>query len=147
MHVLVSSGAINQIWLLSCLPSTCNANYLQTPGTYFVNILLQYSHRDKYTFHSFRHLREFCGVHLVADCYFKCETREKIFTGTGNSSIVIRTRNSYTAPHFVLQLPTQTSSTKGNDAHLRVIIQSEKKWKHQFFRRLRAANSVVCGRI
>ena len=27
------------------------------------------------------------------------------------------------------------------------LIQSEKKWKHQFFRRLRAANSVVCGRI
>ena len=41
----------------------------------------------------------------------------------------------------------KTSSPKGNDAHLRVIIQSEKKWKHQFFRRLRAANSVVCGRI
>ena len=41
----------------------------------------------------------------------------------------------------------QTSSPKGNDAHLRVIIQSEKKWKHQFFRRLRAANSVVRGRI
>ena len=40
-----------------------------------------------------------------------------------------------------------TSSPKGNDAHLRVIIQSEKKWKHQFFRRLRAANSVVLGRI
>ena len=36
---------------------------------------------------------------------------------------------------------------KGNDAHLRVIIQSEKKWKHQFFRRLRAANFVVRGRI
>ena len=41
----------------------------------------------------------------------------------------------------------ETSSPKGNDAHLRVIIQSEKKWKHQFFRRLRAANSVVRGRI
>ena len=41
----------------------------------------------------------------------------------------------------------QTSSTKGNDAYLRAIIQSEKKWKHQFFRRLRAANSVVLGRI
>ena len=27
------------------------------------------------------------------------------------------------------------------------LIQSEKKWKHQFFRRLRAANSVVRGRI
>ena len=40
-----------------------------------------------------------------------------------------------------------TSSPKGNDAHLRVIIQNEKKWKHQFFRRLRAANSVVRGRI
>ena len=39
-----------------------------------------------------------------------------------------------------------TSSPKGNDAHLRVIIQSEKKWKHQFFIRLRAANSVVLGR-
>ena len=41
----------------------------------------------------------------------------------------------------------QTSSPKGNDAHLRVIIQSEKKWKHKFFRSLRAANSVVRGRI
>ena len=41
----------------------------------------------------------------------------------------------------------KTSSPKGNDAHLRAIIQSEKKWKHQFFRRLRAANSVVHGRI
>ena len=40
-----------------------------------------------------------------------------------------------------------TSSPKGNDAHLRAIIQSEKKWKHQFFRRLRAASSVVRGRI
>ena len=42
---------------------------------------------------------------------------------------------------------SKTSSPKGNDAHLRVIIQSEKKWKHQFFRRLRAASSVVRGRI
>ena len=41
----------------------------------------------------------------------------------------------------------QTSSPKGNDAHLRAIIQSEKKWKHQFFRRLRAASSVVHGWI
>ena len=41
----------------------------------------------------------------------------------------------------------QTSSPKGKDAHLRAIIQSEKKWKHQFFRSLRAANSVVLGRI
>ena len=40
-----------------------------------------------------------------------------------------------------------TSSPNGNDAHLRAIIQSEEKWKHQFFRRLRAANSVVHGRI
>ena len=40
-----------------------------------------------------------------------------------------------------------TSSPKGNDAHLRAIIQSEKKWKHQFFRRLRAASSVVHGLI
>ena len=40
-----------------------------------------------------------------------------------------------------------TSSPKGNDAHLRAIIQSEKTWKHQFFRRLRAANSVVRGWI
>ena len=38
-----------------------------------------------------------------------------------------------------------TSSPKGNDAHLRATIQSEKKWKDQFFRRLRAANSVICG--
>ena len=42
---------------------------------------------------------------------------------------------------------SKTSSPKGNDAHLRVIIQSEKKWKHQFFRRLRAATSVVHGRF
>ena len=41
----------------------------------------------------------------------------------------------------------QTSSPKGNDAHLRATIQSKKKWKHQFFRRLRAANSLVHGRI
>ena len=41
----------------------------------------------------------------------------------------------------------ETSSPKGNDAHLRAIIQSEKKWKHQFFRHLRAASSVVRGRI
>ena len=40
----------------------------------------------------------------------------------------------------------KTSSPKGNDAHLKAIIQSEKKWKHQFFKRLRAANSVVRGR-
>ena len=39
----------------------------------------------------------------------------------------------------------QTSSPKGNDAHLRAIIQSEKKWKHQIFRRLRVAISVVRG--
>ena len=45
------------------------------------------------------------------------------------------------------RLVLTTSSPKGNDAHLRVIIQSEKKWKHQFFRSLRAANSVVLGRI
>ena len=40
-----------------------------------------------------------------------------------------------------------TSSPKGNDAHLRATIQSEKKWIDQFFRHLRAANSVVRGRI
>ena len=40
-----------------------------------------------------------------------------------------------------------TRSPKGNGAHLRAIIQSKKKWKHQFFRRLSAANSVVRGRI
>ena len=44
-------------------------------------------------------------------------------------------------------LVAKTSSPKGNDAHLRAIIQSEKKWKHQFFRHLRAASSVVRGRI
>ena len=48
---------------------------------------------------------------------------------------------------ITLDREIETSSPKGNDAHLRVIIQSEKKWKHQFFRRLRAANSVVGGRI
>ena len=41
----------------------------------------------------------------------------------------------------------KTSSPKGKNAHLRAIIQREKKWKHQFFRRLRAANSVVRGLI
>ena len=41
----------------------------------------------------------------------------------------------------------KTSSPKGNDAHLRATIQSEKKWKDKFFRRLRAANCAVCGRI
>ena len=46
-----------------------------------------------------------------------------------------------------IQHNQRTSSPKGNDAHLRVIIQSEKKWKLKFFRRLRAANSVVCSQI
>ena len=41
----------------------------------------------------------------------------------------------------------KTSSPKGNNAHLRATIQSEKKWKDQFSRCLRAANSVVRGRI
>ena len=41
----------------------------------------------------------------------------------------------------------KTSSPKDNDAHLRATIQSEKKWIDQFFRRLRAANSVVRGLI
>ena len=40
-----------------------------------------------------------------------------------------------------------TSSPKGNDAHLRATIQSEKNWVAQFFRRLRATNSVVRGQI
>ena len=44
-------------------------------------------------------------------------------------------------------LTYKTSSPKGNDAHLRATIQREKKWKDQFFRRLRAANSVVHGQI
>ena len=48
---------------------------------------------------------------------------------------------------FILLCDSMTSSPKGNDAHLRAIIQSEKKWKHKFFRRLRAASSVVHGRI
>ena len=48
---------------------------------------------------------------------------------------------------YIFGMGEKTSSPKGNDAHLRVIIQSEKKWKHQIFRRLRAANSVVHGRI
>ena len=46
-----------------------------------------------------------------------------------------------------ISILNKTSSPKGKDAHLRAIIQSEKKWKHQFFRRLRAASSVVRGRI
>ena len=55
-----------------------------------------------------------------------------------NSRDEIKTKNLY----YI-----NTSSPKGNDAHLRAIIHSKKKWKHQFFRRLRAANSVVRGRI
>ena len=51
---------------------------------------------------------------------------------------------SQNEPAFNLKI---TSSPKGNDAHLSAIIQSEKKWKHQFFRHLRAASSVVRGRI
>ena len=51
--------------------------------------------------------------------------------------------------HFLIMVSSvqggKTSSPKGNDAHLRAIIQSEKEWKHQFFRRLRAATSVVHG--
>ena len=46
-----------------------------------------------------------------------------------------------------VKIKKKTSSPKGNDAHLRAIIQRKKKWKHQFFRRLRAANSVVRGLI
>ena len=45
-----------------------------------------------------------------------------------------------------LSLP-KTSSPKGNDAHLRATMQSQKKWIDQFFRHLRAANSVVRGPI
>ena len=41
----------------------------------------------------------------------------------------------------------KTSSPKGNDAHLRAIIQREKKMETSIFRRLRAANSVVRGLI
>ena len=44
---------------------------------------------------------------------------------------------------FRVDVNSKTSSPKGNDAHLRATIQSEKKWIDQFFRRLRAANSVV----
>ena len=47
----------------------------------------------------------------------------------------------------VLTRIIKTSSPKGNDDHLRATIQSEKKWKDQFFRLLRAANSVVHGQI
>ena len=45
------------------------------------------------------------------------------------------------------QIYLSTSSPKGNDAHLKATSQSEKKWKDQFFRRFRAANSVVRSRI
>ena len=41
----------------------------------------------------------------------------------------------------------KTSSPKGNDAHLRAIIQSEKKCKHHVFSRLRVASSLVRGLI
>ena len=40
-----------------------------------------------------------------------------------------------------------TSSPKGNDAHLRATIQSEKKWKDQFFRCLTLWYVVGSGRI
>ena len=55
--------------------------------------------------------------------------------------------HSNTPRQYSLLFTNVTSSPKGNDAHLRAIIQREKKWKHQFFRCVRAANSVVCGRI
>ena len=48
---------------------------------------------------------------------------------------------------LALSISDMTSSPKGTDAHLRAIIQSEKNWIDQFFRRLRATNSVVRGRI
>ena len=56
-------------------------------------------------------------------------------------------RRSTTEPPHSPHRISITSSPKGNDAHLRAIIQSEKKWKHQFFRCLRAVNSVVHGQI
>ena len=70
------------------------------------------------------------GKHLyVAHCLYK--------VSSGQLTILV----------FVIVFVIITSSPKGNDAHLRAIIQSDKKWKHQFFRRLRAANYVVHGRI
>ena len=70
----------------------------------------------------------------------------------GPGSVAIKQRSLFQASRGrgrgnFFEQKQQTSSPKGNDAHLRAIIQREKKWKHQFFRRLRAASSVVRGRI
>ena len=65
-------------------------------------------------------------------------------------SMFLRHNHLYYNPLFSLFLDKNlyyTSSPKGNDAHLRAIMQSEKKWKHKFFRRLRVASSVVRGQI
>ena len=71
------------------------------------------------------------------DFSFKC----------GSKTLDVVNQYIYRGICLTEHLDYTTSSPKGNDAHLRAIIQSEKKWKHQFFRRLRAANSVVHGRI
>ena len=52
-----------------------------------------------------------------------------------NEVVLTSTYNLYFEPEMKKSCPK------------RAIIQSKKKWKHQFFRRLRAANSVVLGRI
>ena len=55
--------------------------------------------------------------------------------------VVLSGRNSNSKISCMSSIPT---NLKWIGLH---VIQSEKKWKHQFFRRLRAANSVVHGWI
>ena len=74
-----------------------------------------------------------------------CLCKKPVFSQRGSDNRCVSTGDFDIRPGF--PIATETSSPKGNDAHLRAIIQSEKKWKHQFFRRLRAANSVFRGRI
>ena len=83
--------------------------------------------------------------------------KSRALTARAHENSLINTRHLFPFTAFVSVNTWQliacsigiysTSSPKGNDAHLRAIIQSEKKWKHQFFRRLMAANSVVRDRI
>ena len=74
------------------------------------------------------------------------------FKGTGIRCVVCGTID-YQMNFFLVHNVSKcsrflmTSSPKGNDAHLRATIQSEKKWIDQFVRCLRAAYSVVRGRI
>ena len=77
----------------------------------------------------------------------KCNTLHQLGALTDLPRFIHNQRGVLFVTHMAITVRKWTSSPKGNDAHLRAIIQSEKKWKHKFFRRLRAANSVVRGRI